>query len=357
MSKYSKKDIEEIKARVSLVDLIMSATPLKKNGCEWTGCCPFHQEKTPSFTVNEEKGFYHCFGCDAHGDAISFLTEYKGMSFNDAVDDLAKRAGLAAGDGVDITPAPKIKRKTEQELRAEKQKQIEHAKKIWDESVKAEGTPVERYLNGRGIDIEKIGGMPPTIRFHERLKHIETNSYMPAMVCYIQAANRQFIGIHRTYLEFDVNNEVVKEVLDKLDGARVMSAPSSPVVKANVVSAKKTLGLVSEGAIRFAPVPDNGILAIAEGVETALSVMQAKRSEWAVWAGVSLNNLPKLKLPQGVKEVLLFVDNDEKDLEAAEKIKQKAAKNLAKQVGKAHIIRPPEGMDFNDLLLQGAAHV
>ena len=67
---------------------------LIRAGREWKACCPFHNEKTPSFTVNDDKGFYHCFGCGAHGDAIRFLTDHRGMPFMDAVKELAAKAGM-----------------------------------------------------------------------------------------------------------------------------------------------------------------------------------------------------------------------------------------------------------------------
>jgi hypothetical protein len=67
---------------------------LIRAGREWKACCPFHNEKTPSFTVNDDKGFYHCFGCRAHGDAIRFLTDHRGMPFMDAVKELAEKAKL-----------------------------------------------------------------------------------------------------------------------------------------------------------------------------------------------------------------------------------------------------------------------
>ena len=68
---------------------------LQRAGREWKACCPFHNEKTPSFYVNDEKGFYHCFGCQAHGDAIRWLTDQRGLAFMDAVKELAD----AGGDG------------------------------------------------------------------------------------------------------------------------------------------------------------------------------------------------------------------------------------------------------------------
>ena len=73
--------------------VIAPTVKLIRAGREWKACCPFHNEKTPSFTVNDDKGFYHCFGCGAHGDAIRFLTDQRGMPFMDAVKELAAKAG------------------------------------------------------------------------------------------------------------------------------------------------------------------------------------------------------------------------------------------------------------------------
>ncbi|NNG11767.1 MAG: DNA primase [Halobacteria archaeon] len=86
--------IDELLTRVDIVDVIDARVPLKKAGREYKACCPFHNEKTPSFTVSQVKQFYHCFGCGAHGTAISFLMEYEHMEFPEAVEDLAHLAGL-----------------------------------------------------------------------------------------------------------------------------------------------------------------------------------------------------------------------------------------------------------------------
>lgn len=87
--------VDQLLARIDIVDLIERYVPLKKGGQNYMACCPFHNEKSPSFTVSPVKQFYHCFGCGAHGTAIGFLMEYAGMSFRDAVKDLAGQVGLA----------------------------------------------------------------------------------------------------------------------------------------------------------------------------------------------------------------------------------------------------------------------
>ena len=86
--------IQDLLARVDIVDLVDSYVPLKKAGANYSACCPFHNEKTPSFTVSPSKQFYHCFGCGAHGTAIGFVMEYQGLGFVDAIKDLAARTGM-----------------------------------------------------------------------------------------------------------------------------------------------------------------------------------------------------------------------------------------------------------------------
>ncbi|MEE1557460.1 MAG: CHC2 zinc finger domain-containing protein, partial [Alphaproteobacteria bacterium] len=86
--------LAELRSRVGLVDLVGRRVKLTRRGREHTGLCPFHNEKTPSFTVNEDKGFYHCFGCSAHGGAIDFVMNTEGLSFPEAVERLAGEAGM-----------------------------------------------------------------------------------------------------------------------------------------------------------------------------------------------------------------------------------------------------------------------
>jgi DNA primase len=97
--------IDDLLARVDIVEVIEQRVPLKKAGRDWTARCPFHDERSPSFTVSPAKQFYHCFGCGAHGSAIKFLMEYDRLEFVDAVEDLAARVGLKVPyDGGRRTP-------------------------------------------------------------------------------------------------------------------------------------------------------------------------------------------------------------------------------------------------------------
>src|SRR6476619_7668665 len=86
--------LDELRARTTLSSVIAPSVKLIRAGREWKACCPFHNEKSPSFTVNDDKGFYHCFGCGAHGDVIRWLTDQRGLAFMDAVKELAGEAGM-----------------------------------------------------------------------------------------------------------------------------------------------------------------------------------------------------------------------------------------------------------------------
>ncbi|MGL4978435.1 MAG: CHC2 zinc finger domain-containing protein, partial [Plesiomonas sp.] len=86
--------IDDLLARTDIVDLVDARVKLKKQGKNYHACCPFHNEKSPSFTVSAEKQFYHCFGCGAHGNAIGFLMDFDRLEFVEAIEELASQHGL-----------------------------------------------------------------------------------------------------------------------------------------------------------------------------------------------------------------------------------------------------------------------
>ena len=91
---YSEDLIEEVRIRSDIIDVISGYVKLQKKGKEYTGLCPFHNEKSPSFWVNSEKQIYHCFGCGAGGNVFSFIMQYENYTFQEAVKMLADRAGI-----------------------------------------------------------------------------------------------------------------------------------------------------------------------------------------------------------------------------------------------------------------------
>jgi DNA primase len=141
--------LDELRTRTTLSTLIGRSVKLVKAGREYKACCPFHNEKSPSFYVNDDKGFYHCFGCSAHGDAIKFLTEAKGMPFMDAVKELAQTAGMEV-------PAPDP-RAAERNERQSGLHDVTAAAATWFEEQLGgiEGAAARAYVKKRGID-EKL---------------------------------------------------------------------------------------------------------------------------------------------------------------------------------------------------------
>ena len=136
--------IDEVVARSDIVEIIGARVPLKKAGREFKACCPFHNEKTPSFWVSPDKQFYHCFGCGAHGTVIGFLMQYEKMEFFDAVADLAQRAGLEM---------PRETLRTGETGGADLHQVMARVARFFEQNL-ADNDRARRYVSARGIDAE-----------------------------------------------------------------------------------------------------------------------------------------------------------------------------------------------------------
>jgi DNA primase len=142
--------LDELRARVGLVQVISRRVKLQKAGREWKGCCPFHNEKTPSFYVNEDKGFYHCFGCGAHGDVIRFVVEQEGLRFPEAVRSLAAEAGI---DVPEESPESQARQKAQAGLH-----DVMAAAARWygEQLAGLSGANARRYIETRGLTAETV---------------------------------------------------------------------------------------------------------------------------------------------------------------------------------------------------------
>lgn len=136
--------IQELLNRVDIVDVVDKSVPLKKAGANYSACCPFHNEKSPSFTVSPTKQFYHCFGCGAHGTAIGFLMEYQGVSFVEAVQDLAKNVGLVVPQETRDTDRPA------QKVVVGLQESLQQAANFYKAELKKSQRAID-YLKSRGL--------------------------------------------------------------------------------------------------------------------------------------------------------------------------------------------------------------
>ena len=166
--------LDELRARITLSALIGRTVKVTKAGREFKACCPFHNEKSPSFTINDEKGFYHCFGCSAHGDAIRWMTDQRGLSFMDAIKELAAEAGMEVP-----APDPKAAQRAE---KANSLYDVMTAAQDWfvTQLLGVEGSAARGYLKQRGFTEQTIRdfgfGLAPDSRsaLKEALKKFPT---------------------------------------------------------------------------------------------------------------------------------------------------------------------------------------
>lgn len=144
------KFCDELRAKVSIVDVVGSKVKLVRKGREYQACCPFHNEKTPSFTVNEAKGFYHCFGCGAHGDIIKFEMEANNLPFMDAIHKLADKCGLQVPQISKESHEEAVKRNSLYDI-------MDLAARFFEKSLRLpEGQKAMDYLHRRGFEEDII---------------------------------------------------------------------------------------------------------------------------------------------------------------------------------------------------------
>ncbi|SDO21202.1 DNA primase [Vreelandella arcis] len=193
--------IDDLLGRVDVVEVVGERVQLKKAGRNFSGLCPFHQEKTPSFTVSADKQFYHCFGCGAHGNALRFLMEYDKLPFPEAVEQLAGRMGIdVPREGADDPRAQQREKKRKEGVNL-----LELAANFYRERLKMqEGQPAQRYLANRGLsdDVIKAYGIGYAPAEWEALKlHLnERGISEPVQVEYGLLIHREDTG--RTYDRF-----------------------------------------------------------------------------------------------------------------------------------------------------------
>lgn len=193
--------IDDLLGRVDVVEVVGERVQLKKAGRNYSGLCPFHQEKTPSFTVSADKQFYHCFGCGANGNALRFLMEYEKLPFPEAVEQLAGRLGIEVPrEGADDPRAQQREKKRKEGVNL-----LELAASFYRERLKMqEGQPAQDYLLGRGLsdDVIKSYGIGYAPAGWEALKqHLsERGIGEPVQVEYGLLIQREDTG--RTYDRF-----------------------------------------------------------------------------------------------------------------------------------------------------------
>src|SRR5437870_1726882 len=149
MALYTQDSIERVKDAVDMVELVGARSDLRRQGARWTGLCPFHDERTPSFSVNAEHRLYHCFGCGESGDAIGFVQATEALDFRGAVELLADRYGVELKREEEDPQAEARRRRRERLLKLVERTAAYYERFLWES---AEAARARGYLSQRGLE-------------------------------------------------------------------------------------------------------------------------------------------------------------------------------------------------------------
>ncbi|WP_338465809.1 DNA primase [Novosphingobium sp. ZN18A2] len=340
--------LDELRSRISLSGVIGRTTRLTKAGREFKACCPFHNEKSPSFTVNDEKGFYHCFGCGAHGDVIRWMTDQRGLSFMDAVKELAVEAGMELP-----APDPRAAR------RAEEQKSLHDvmaaAQSFFVHELSTEGgAAARRYLETRGFPariVQEFGfGFAPDSRTalkealhqfpHEMLVEAGLRIVVEDRDPYDRFRNRLMLPIH------DARGRVIAfggRILDtaKTDAPKYLNSPDTPLFDK---------GRTLYNLHRAAPAARRtDRLVVVEGYMDVVALAAAGIAEAVAPLGTALTEHQIERLWRVVETPVLCFDGDAAGKRAAKRAVERALP-LLRPGHSLRIVSLPGGMDPDDLI-------
>lgn len=316
----SRADVGRLKAAVSLPTLIGQSVPLRRMGNVWCGPCPFHAEKTPSFGVYDDH--YHCFGCGAHGDHITWLTTARRLSFHDAIRHLGGTLGRDPDHPRSMGPPPD---------KAPPLDTVRIARRIWEAGRDPAGTLAETYLASRRLRLPEDCS---SLRFLDQCQRGRRDLeggpyYAPALLAELtDPVTNEFCGVHRTFL--------------LPDG----SGKAPPITVGDVVLPSKAV-VGNWGVIRLCDDTMVGhALSIGEGLENSLTVQQY--AHWTtIWAAGCAHNIRNFPLLFGIEALSIFVDGDLAGRTAA----AACAKRWAGDGREVILHSPPPRHDWNSILI------
>ncbi|NOX38120.1 MAG: DNA primase [Calditrichaeota bacterium] len=308
--------IERVRDAVDIVEVIRRYVHLKKSGRNYMGLCPFHKEKTPSFSVSPEKQIFHCFGCGVGGNVFSFLMKYENIGFVDAV----KR--LAAEAGIEIPTSPEVKRKVSQAEQLYKANQIAAA--FYQRQLEQAPPSVKSYLEKRGLLPETIAhfklGFAPDA-WDALLKHVEHFKYslqpFQKVGLFVQSERRNsWYDRFRNRLIFPIHNtsgQVVgfgaRAMADDPSTPKYINSPESPIYQ----KSKILYGLYfAREAIRA-----QGQVIVVEGYMDLLQLFQAGIQNVVATSGTALTEEHARLIRRYTQKVYLCYDADTAGIQAA----------------------------------------
>ncbi|HLR11149.1 MAG TPA: DNA primase [Sporosarcina sp.] len=351
MTRIPEQTIEEIREKTNIVDLIGEYIQLTKRGKNWVGLCPFHGEKTPSFSVSEEKQLFHCFGCGASGNAITFIMDLENRPFTDAVHELSKRIGIA----LDFIPQQGETGSNQQfkpmieahELAAN------FYRHILLNTV--EGEEALAYLEKRGFDrtiIEQYGIGWALDDYQVLTSLLERKGYqleeMEAAGLIVKRDDGTgYFDRFRGRVMFplwDDNGNIIGfsgRLLEKLEHApKYLNSPESPIFEKN-----KVLYNLHQARLN---IRKTGKVILFEGFMDVISANKIGVQNTVALMGTALSESHLVKLKRIAKQLIICCDGDDAGWEAAKRFAQMAiSENVDCQIALL-----PNGLDPDDYIQQ-----
>ncbi len=353
--------IDDLRNRTDIVRTIEKYVPLKKKGTNWMACCPFHDEKTPSFSVNQTKGFYKCFGCGKGGNVFTFLTDYEGLSFPDAVRQLAEENGIPVPAQIDDSSYQKDKARTDKKKELAK-RVIElnaFALEFWEKHLyddNAQSKVALAYLKERGLELEtlkkfRIGFAPDS--WNTMLDLLTAKGADDAL---IRKSGLISINEEKERIYDRFRGRIIFPVLD-VDGnpiafgaralgndqPKYLNSPETPaytkgdhlygLFQTKQVIRKKNFAILVEGYTDLIVLDQHGITNCVASLGTAFTPIQAKL------------------LRRFARNVVVNYDGDAAGIKAA----QRAIEHLLRQDFDIKVLVLPDGSDPDDFVKANGA--
>ena len=345
----SSRFLDDLRDRIGLADVVGRRTRLTKKGREHSGLCPFHKEKTPSFTVNEEKGFYHCFGCGAHGSAFDFVMETEGLNFREAVDKLAGEAGMQV-------PRDTPEERQRAEIKKTLYDVVEAATRFFESQLsQPQGAEALAYLRGRGLS-------DATLKKFRLGYAPDRNGTMSAALGPLGMTDQQLVDagliVKRddgsTYDRF--RGRVIFPILDRRGravafGGRIMDANAKA---AKYLNSPET-DLFHKGSLLYAlnmaqvAARAGQPLVVTEGYMDVIVINQAGFEGAVAPLGTALTELQIAELWKITPEAVLCFDGDNAGARAATRAAERALPMLKAGVG-LRFATLPQGEDPDSLV-------
>jgi len=347
MSRISQEVIEQVRQTADILDIISGVVNLKKRGQNYFGLCPFHNEKTPSFSVAPAKEIYHCFGCNAGGNVFHFLMEYEKMTFVEAVKNLGDRYGIEVKLGDDDRNQEELKR-----LRDFQSSALRFYENLLSS---AEGKSVTKYLQGRGLskDIIKdfqLGFAPDS---WDRLLKLARKNGIPGKIMdksgLFTRTEKGVFDRFRNRLMFPIHNpggQVIAfggRAMDEKDPAKYMNSPETVLYSKSRVfyGLNKT-----QKAIRKA-----GTSILVEGYMDFLQLYQAGITNVLAVAGTAFTENHVHQVRKLTRKIILMYDGDNAGREASVRTGYLLLRGGIEPL----IVSVPDGLDPDDWVRQDGA--